>query len=623
MKKNMHSVAAVITVIAMAMGMNPIIVNAVSDEIYCESEIINDIDLPGNDELFEMYAYSQLYDYSDVVSYNLLYGDGTVGSMNNVQKKIYNNLKTSIKQIADGNLNSSEIIFTLSLNESEYSSLKSLGQSFSRNIISGLLNDAPYELYWYDKTKGCSSSYTGSKSDATYTIDFTYKFYVSADYSQTGNTGTTNLNTTKTKAASTAAANAVSVVSANANKSDREKLIAYKEYICNAVKYNNDAANNPLTAYGDPWQMISVFDDNPDTDVVCEGYSKAFQYLCDLSTFSDNTECWVVTGIMSSSTGSGPHMWNTVRMNDGLNYIVDVTNSDSGTIGQNGELFLQRATSGSVSEGYNFQIDSSNIITYTYNSSVIDDFGEKYLSLFGTAVTENSSSAPSFPEGTGEFGFGSGTGNVEDIVDKNVFNVILPTAPETDSLDFILDPQKLITATNGAKFPNGTQFESDATLFFANSGSNVSYSSTSDEFTAYNLSSADVEISVKGKISNADGITFTKNTPVDNTAQVQLAIVGPDESAYFEQSDDGITAELIGTINAVAGDDSFKVVYNDTTNSYSYTLDSSITTSSDKISKFTFKLSGSAAYDSLGKAWFNIADIQPKIDLVWEINSPF
>ena len=38
--------------------------------------------------------------------------------------------------------------------------------------------------------------------------------------------------------------------------------------------------NNGLP-YGDPWQLIYVFDDDPDTNVVCEGYAKAFKYEAD------------------------------------------------------------------------------------------------------------------------------------------------------------------------------------------------------------------------------------------------------------------------------------------------------------------------------------------------------
>ena len=55
-----------------------------------------------------------------------------------------------------------------------------------------------------------------------------------------------------------------------------------KSYICDAVTYDDAAADDSTnTPYGDPWQLISVFDSDPNTNVVCEGYSKAFKYLVD------------------------------------------------------------------------------------------------------------------------------------------------------------------------------------------------------------------------------------------------------------------------------------------------------------------------------------------------------
>lgn len=114
---------------------------------------------------------------------------------------------------------------------------------------------------------------------------------------------------------------------------------SYKEEICDLTSYNYDAVK-PGVAYGDPWQMIYVFDGDESTNVVCEGYAKAFQYLCDMSDFLDpGYNCCSVTGMMRGGTGEGPHMWNIVTIGDG-NYLVDVTNSDDGTAGERGGLFM-------------------------------------------------------------------------------------------------------------------------------------------------------------------------------------------------------------------------------------------------------------------------------------------
>ena len=46
--------------------------------------------------------------------------------------------------------------------------------------------------------------------------------------------------------------------------------------------------------------MIGVFDENPSTRVVGEGYSKAFQYLCDEA---GGIDCYTITGSMGGGTG--------------------------------------------------------------------------------------------------------------------------------------------------------------------------------------------------------------------------------------------------------------------------------------------------------------------------------
>lgn len=56
---------------------------------------------------------------------------------------------------------------------------------------------------------------------------------------------------------------------------------------------------------------------------VCEGYSKAFSYLCQ----SVGIECLCVSGTGYSSIGSGPHMWNMVKVN-GSWYHIDLTWDD-------------------------------------------------------------------------------------------------------------------------------------------------------------------------------------------------------------------------------------------------------------------------------------------------------
>ena len=222
----------------------------------------------------------------------------------------------------------------------------------SQMILQLLLTNHPYEMYWMDKTKGISTGISASTSGNTLTVTgYNVTFMVSQDYAvgDSSSYDPTQPDTTKTSAAANAVKTAQSVVNNNADKSDYEKLVAYKNYICEAVEYNTAAANNENHPYGDPWQLINVFRGKP---VVCEGYSKAFKYLCDLTWTGTNpaVKCYLATGTMTGGTGAGPHMWNIVTIG-GKNYLADVTNSDKGTVGYDGRLFLKGA-SGSVESGY-------------------------------------------------------------------------------------------------------------------------------------------------------------------------------------------------------------------------------------------------------------------------------
>ncbi len=245
-----------------------------------------------------------------------------------------------------------------------YASLTSFNQSI---VLDSLLVDCPYDLYWFDKTlgtswRGSSFYYNSNRIYVTEDATLTFYMYVSSDYAS----DTFSVDPSYGTRVRTAVAKAKGIVSGNAGKSVYDRLVAYRDAICELVSYNNDAANGGAS-YGDPWQLVNVFDGNTSTKVVCEGYSKAFKYLCDLSNFA-NVDCRLVSGQMAGGTGAGAHMWNVVTMPDGKNYMVDVTNSDSGTIGQRGELFIVPCASGSVSSQYNFYNENGTGISYAYDS---------------------------------------------------------------------------------------------------------------------------------------------------------------------------------------------------------------------------------------------------------------
>ena len=245
-------------------------------------------------------------------------------------------------------------------------------------VLNCLLADCPYELYWFDKTKEgamqLSYGLSGNSSEIFIT-SLTFSFKVAEAY-KGADDYTTDIS--KTSAVTTAVANANAIVDKYAGNTDWEKLNAYRTEICRLVSYDRSAAEGGV-AYGDPWQLVYVFDGDPNTNVVCEGYSKAFQYLCDLSAFGD-VVCNTVTGTMNGGKGAGPHMWNIVEYY-GKNYLVDITNCDDGTIGADTALFMVGTADKDDDRTYTFTV-GSNTIVYEYDVDQSDLICEGYPALF-------------------------------------------------------------------------------------------------------------------------------------------------------------------------------------------------------------------------------------------------
>ena len=229
----------------------------------------------------------------------------------------------------------------------------------------------------------------GTEWFVSFSGDMTFSFAVAQGYSA----GVYTVDTGAALTARTAASNARAIVDLYSSYSDYDKLLAYKNEICTLVSYNDEAAAGGIS-FGNPWQLIWVFDGDAGTNVVCEGYSKAFKYLCDMSAFnSDQISCITVTGTMTGGTGAGPHMWNIVRMDDGKNYLVDVTNCDEGTIGAPDRLFLTGTENGDIVNGYLFHGFLSADMLYTYDQDTLNLYNkELYLASnayeAGIVITE-------------------------------------------------------------------------------------------------------------------------------------------------------------------------------------------------------------------------------------------
>lgn len=336
-----------------------------------------------------------------------------MASMNPTLRAVYDQLVPEIQKIAAGHGSSSAFSIGIQMtftkeelgiegdmlvrgDDGQYHFSEETGAAIEKAVdevmdmdmlLNQLLAHHPYELYWFDKSfsEGAIRFKYSYGTDGQQTVmvgDFVIMMAVSQDYAVT-DAATQQYylyspDTAKTGAARTAAAKAAEVVAANQDKGTYSKLVAYREYITKAVDYNSDAANTANYPYGDPWQLIYVFDNDPDTKVVCEGYSKAFKYLCDLTWTGSDPEvaCYLPTGTMDGGTGAGAHMWNIVSIG-GVNYLTDITNCDSGTIGEPDQLFLCGAKGG-VNAGYE-AATTSGAVTYVYDQDTKNIYDQELV----------------------------------------------------------------------------------------------------------------------------------------------------------------------------------------------------------------------------------------------------
>ena len=288
------------------------------------------------------------------------------GNLTAAERAAYNTLKEQLILIANGQRKDTVIQTTGTLPD----------QASADKVWQALLADLPYALYWHDKTMGIVYSYIPGNGWK----DITFKFAVAAEFRDG------SLYTTDIPNVPAAVAAAKQVVSANRGKSDHDKLQAYRQYICDQVSYNFSI--NAGTAYGNPWQLLWVFDGDASTNVVCEGYAKAFKYLCDLTEESNGWIGSVETLDVTGTMDGGRHMWNVVRIN-GTNYLADVTNCDQGMVGYPRKLFL----CGIQTNGSGMYHQDTET-TYIYDTDTRNSFKAADLAVSATGFDPSAAAVP-------------------------------------------------------------------------------------------------------------------------------------------------------------------------------------------------------------------------------------
>lgn len=385
---------------------------AVESDIYVEFSTI-DV-LKDQSELLQ--GYLEQYAFIDGMNQlSICAGDFFAESLKDLEKLMYDSLKDRVIKVAAGEVgdtkvtvdiknieNINDFIYTaasLGLDYNELQAMSSgdrgekLRETFSKafyaehfdysKVVEAVLRDCPYECYWVDVIYGHGVGFSYQSVGNDYKItptSITLYLCPSADYSQNGARQTTTVDTSKTVLPHKAIEKAQKIVQEAEHLSDIEKLNYYREQICNLTDYNSEAASSSYTkGYGNPWQLIYVFDEDTNTKVVCEGYSKAFQYLCDLTNFEKNIYSIIVTGkVKFTYSSGGDHMWNILHMDDGKNYLADITNCDANSIRD--WLFILPYSQGDVKNGYSFQKGRENYV-YSYSDETLNLYAEKNLEL--------------------------------------------------------------------------------------------------------------------------------------------------------------------------------------------------------------------------------------------------
>ena len=369
----------------------------IGEEFSDSFEVSVDVsDLPDDEELLNGYIESLFFEENGEEI--ALFGNYGVGRLNGIGKFVYDELYAAIGKIATGEVSSPVVKVSLSGQwKAEDLGISSVNETTLEedfiNVINNtiphvfdlLLVNCPYELYWMDKTASTypKTNYYLPTYDGNYiqlNATITIPFQVAKAYQVTGADDTVAVDASKVQSALKARDNAIAVYDevAKLNLTKAKKVEKFKEKICELVGYDHSVTVS--SQYGDPWQMVYVFDGNPNTNVVCEGYSKAFQFLCDRA----GIECYTVTGDLildkGGSTKTELHMWNLVSFDKVNYYLADITNCDTDTIGYPNLLFLAGAN-GDVNNGYQIPISDDTILEYEYDEETRGVYSDDVLSI--------------------------------------------------------------------------------------------------------------------------------------------------------------------------------------------------------------------------------------------------
>lgn len=215
----------------------------------------------------------------------------------------------------------------------------------------------------------------------------------------------------------------------------------------------------------------------------------------------------------------------------------------------------------------------------------------------------------------------TGTGDVEGIVNKDVFKVELPTIAAGDTtFNFILDPQGLIKDTDGAAHTGATFDENAKGLYFANpqSDSTVKYMASSPALTAKNKGTLDVDVTLSAAANALSDTGYSIGLAPDDTfagdkaTNVYLALVSGDQTVAL--TDEGAT--ITDTLDAAPAD-AYEVTYDTTDSKYKYGLTTAAQAADYAgFDSLNFNMTGAC---NTAADWAAAEAAAPTVDVAWTL----
>lgn len=243
--------------------------------------------------------------------------------------------------------------------------------------------------------------------------------------------------------------------------------------------------------------------------------------------------------------------------------------------------------------------------TMVVGSSVVAQAAD-YVSSSDVTLTDKDTA-------TGTIG---GTGSLEGNITEDVFRVVVPQCmtdgTNFNGFNFVLDPQKLITKTEAAKYTTGsnaaTGFDADKTLYFVNKVSGR-LTDTSDFVKVTNKSSIPVNISLEAAMSGLGTIELSDTAEFadDHTSMYMALTDGTTPTAIKA---DGSTKIQKTVKEAATG--AYETRVNPETNDYEYML---VNESANLFSTFEFALTGA----SNEKGDWSAVTANPAVQITWTI----